>query len=265
MSVQTDPVPPAPQHTPPREQDNRLSSGVDKNLTLFSQPWIRWFISLRDKVNVLNESIVNLGDLSGAGILVKSGAAWLLRSITGATGEITVADGDGVAGNPVIGLADTAVTPGTYGDSTHVPQITVDAKGRITNVIDVLISGGGGSSVGGITVSGGSPTGPFLTVGTTFSAILPTGYDLTGEWFLWCYPSGSIELDIWVDDFVNIPPVSGDSIVGGNYPAVSTALAASGNFTGWSDINLAESQAITFEIRSSTVRWFTFTMQGIKA
>jgi hypothetical protein len=43
-----------------------------------------------------------------------------------------------------IDLADTAVTPGTYGDATNVPQITVDQQGRITDVVDVPISGGGG-------------------------------------------------------------------------------------------------------------------------
>lgn len=43
-------------------------------------------------------------------------------------------------------LDDTAVTPGTYGDSTHVAQITVNQKGRITAASDVAIEfppGGG--------------------------------------------------------------------------------------------------------------------------
>jgi hypothetical protein len=48
------------------------------------------------------------------------------------------------AGNITLGLTDTGVTPDTYGDATNVPQITVDAKGRITSVVDVPISGGGG-------------------------------------------------------------------------------------------------------------------------
>lgn len=41
-------------------------------------------------------------------------------------------------------LKNTAVTPGTYGDDTHVAQITVDAKGRLTAATEVEITGGGG-------------------------------------------------------------------------------------------------------------------------
>lgn len=42
-----------------------------------------------------------------------------------------------------IGHDDSGVTPGTYGDATHVAQITVDEKGHVTAVADVAISGGG--------------------------------------------------------------------------------------------------------------------------
>jgi len=43
-----------------------------------------------------------------------------------------------------ISLEDTAVVPGVYGDATNVAQITVDQQGRITNVVNVPITGGGG-------------------------------------------------------------------------------------------------------------------------
>jgi hypothetical protein len=38
-------------------------------------------------------------------------------------------------------LANTAVTPGTYGSTTLVPVVTVDSKGRITSVTTAAISG----------------------------------------------------------------------------------------------------------------------------
>lgn len=43
-------------------------------------------------------------------------------------------------------LTNTGVTAGTYGTSTSVSQITVDAQGRITAAADVAVSGGGGGS-----------------------------------------------------------------------------------------------------------------------
>ena len=42
--------------------------------------------------------------------------------------------------------ATSGVSAGTYGDATHVPQITVDSRGHATAISLVAISGGGGSS-----------------------------------------------------------------------------------------------------------------------
>lgn len=40
-------------------------------------------------------------------------------------------------------LEPTAVTPGVYGDTSNVPQITIDQDGRITAVTEIAISGAG--------------------------------------------------------------------------------------------------------------------------
>jgi hypothetical protein len=42
-------------------------------------------------------------------------------------------------------LPTSGVTPGTYGDGTHVGQVTVAASGLVTAASNVLITGGGGS------------------------------------------------------------------------------------------------------------------------
>ena len=61
-----------------------------------------------------------------AGMLARTGAgAFAVRTITGTTGRITVATGDG-SGNPTIDLAGSICTPGTY------KSVTVDAYGRTT-------------------------------------------------------------------------------------------------------------------------------------
>lgn len=65
-------------------------------------------------------------------------------NISGTTGQIRVTGGTGNNSNAVIDLVATGVTAATYGNSTHLPQITVDTYGRIQNVDLIEIVGGGG-------------------------------------------------------------------------------------------------------------------------
>jgi len=72
------------------------------------------------------DDAVGVAKGAGTGLIVKTGTgAGAKRTITGTTDQVTVADGDGVAGNPTLslpvavttslGLADTAVQPGDIG------------------------------------------------------------------------------------------------------------------------------------------------------
>lgn len=72
-------------------------------------------------------------------------AAVPTAAITQLTGDVTAGPG---SGSQAATLAASGVVAATYGDSTHVSQIAVDAKGRITSASNVAIAVGTVTSVG---------------------------------------------------------------------------------------------------------------------
>jgi hypothetical protein len=70
-------------------------------------------------------------------------------------------------------LPSSGATPGNYGGSALIPQITVDAKGRITSISTVAAAGGGQVDSVGLSIPGifgavtntGTATDPVLTFG----------------------------------------------------------------------------------------------------
>ena len=77
----------------------------------------------------------------------------------GGTGPVTSVTGSvGVGASPTTGavsvyLNTTGVAAATYGDSTHVPQITVNAEGQITSASSVAITSGGTGTVTSVGLS----------------------------------------------------------------------------------------------------------------
>lgn len=105
----------------------------DNTSKIPSTSWIRTYVTGLSYLTG-NQSITVSGDATGSG-----------------TTAITLT------------LANTAVTPGTYGSTTLVPVVTVDSKGRITSVTTAAISGSL-TFTGDVTGSGTTGTSTGLTL-----------------------------------------------------------------------------------------------------
>lgn len=120
-----------------------------------------------DNYGELRVIIQQLGSAGGSGSAVPAGgatgqvlteqngvptwetpAAGSISAIASPTSTITVTNPAGPTAD--VDLPTTGVSAGAYGDATHVAQVTVDARGRVTAASSVPISGSGGA--GGLIV-----------------------------------------------------------------------------------------------------------------
>lgn len=88
----------------------------------------------------IDGDLTAIANLTGTGLIARTAANTMaVRTIQAASGETTVSNGDGVSGNPIIGLPDVG-TASTVGAANSSLSITTDAKGRVTAKSTQLIN-----------------------------------------------------------------------------------------------------------------------------
>lgn len=83
---------------------------------------------------------------SASNVAISSGGTGTVTSV-GVSGTSPISASGGPitsSGSITVSHNTSGVTPGTYGDATHVAQISVDSTGHVTEVTEVPISGGVG-------------------------------------------------------------------------------------------------------------------------
>ena len=223
-----------------------------------------------------SSSGVNTGDETEASIKSKLGITTLSGSNTGdqtitLTGDVT---GSGT-GTFATSLATVNSNVGTFGSSTKIPVINVDAKGRILSVSDATLNIDVGvtsfnTRTGAITLTSGDVTGalgftPGTGTVTSVSATGSNGITVTGGPIT---SSGTLSLSL-----TNITPTSvaaSGTVTGSNLSGVNTGDQTitltgdvTGSGTGTFSTTLANTPVIAGTYGSSTeVPVFTVDSKG---
>ena len=226
----------------------------------------------------LTGNVTNAGNLTLGGTLtLTSGQITTALGFTPGQGTVTSVGATGtsditVTGSPItttgsfaISLANTAVTPNTYGSSTFVPVFTVDSKGRITNVTNTAISGGNGT-VTSVTVNG--TAGRITSTGSPIVSAGAINLDLAVTSVVPSTYGSSTSVPVFsVDAYGRVTGVTNTPISGGSGSASTETVVfhytpgGSGNFNA-GDAIFSQSAGVTTTITDAANCVATYSFTG---
>jgi len=121
----------------------------------------------------LSGQMLNLANASFNGLVTLSTAGAITGStITGTSGQISVANGTGVGGNPTIALVASGVSAGSY----SIANVTVDTYGRVTSASASSTTGSGNVVLATSPTLTGTPLAPTAGAGTNTTQIASTAF-----------------------------------------------------------------------------------------
>jgi hypothetical protein len=149
-------------------------------------------------LNLAND-VAAIEALSATGIAARTGSeAWAVRTVTGTASEITVANGDGVAGNPTIALAANGVSnaklaqmaaytikgnaTGSLGTPSDIDITTLPVKGSpVSGDIVLILDSAASNAFKQTTVSALASAGSVASIGNATGAITVRGGNLPAQ------------------------------------------------------------------------------------
>jgi hypothetical protein len=121
----------------------------------------------------LSGQMLNLANASFNGLVTLSTSGAITGStITGTSGQISVANGTGVGGNPTISLSASGVTAANY----DIANIAVDTYGRITAATSSPTTGSGNVVLSDSPTFTGTPIGPTPSYGNNTNQYATTAF-----------------------------------------------------------------------------------------